>query len=533
MQKDDDTSKNDVPEDDISGAITADEPTERKPGELERTNRVGGDLAGVIRQEAAGPGEVLLDRTATKATIDQPLWAAIRNRTRAIGFNRYNQFINALLFGDDFDKYDLLDVKDKDPELGEPKLKNRFDDLRGRSTLKGIDSYNLLKLATDAFLIFECGLVGKPGDDVLEPGLFEFDAKGRRLGQQPGISVRDINIGLRRFLDISSNLDILPYLDGIVDQIVVQNENKKKEMVPYYEAMLRYRLSCPSMVELIWSYWHEEGMLVQTVNAIALRFQNKRLPVPNPLANLELDPLRPLNNLFRGYIQDEINRLSVGRRAYAYDQYYGLNLVGKAVPGLHSADVRSKFPEAFHNLLHRTALFYREDDNTTVDADAVSLLKALGEVHVILAESAHNQYGDLPWTARREMLIMQWLLARQETKEFLRGRSMVPYPEPWMGAVDDMKRLQHWGDVTVTHFHELAKFGEQILLSIRFGDWSDINDQELARNWARYWRPEVQGYIQAHNAVTGVKPAADITDGRLAENRYGQPAVENMQDIQK
>jgi hypothetical protein len=120
------------------------------------------------------------------------------------------------------------------------------------------------------------------------------------------------------------------------------------------------------------------------------------------------------------------------------------------------------------------------------------------------------------------MLIMQWLLARQEAKEFLRGRSMVPYPEPWMGAVDDMKRLQHWGDVTVTHFHELAKFGEQILLSIRFGDWPDINDQELARNWARYWRPEVQGYIQAHNAVTGVKPAADITEGRLAENCSGK-----------
>jgi hypothetical protein len=129
------------------------------------------------------------------------------------------------------------------------------------------------------------------------------------------------------------------------------------------------------------------------------------------------------------------------------------------------------------------------------------------------------------------MLIMQWLLARQEIKEFLRGGSMVPYPEPWMGAVDDMKRRQHWSDVTVTHFHELATFGEQILLSIRFGDWSDINDQELARNWARYWRPEIQRYIHAHNAVTGVEPAAAISDGRLAENRRVQPAEENMQGM--
>ena len=483
MRIDHENSKNDVSDDDIAEAIT----------------------------------------TEKKATIDQPLWVAIRNRTRTIGFNRYNKFINALLCGDDFDKYDLLDVKDKDPEFGEPGLNHRYDDLRGRNTLKGIDSYNLLKLATEAFLILECGLVVKPGDDVLDPELFEFDAKGRRLGQ-PVISVKDINIGLRKFLGISSNIDILPHLDGIVDQIVVQNENKKKEMVPYYDAMLRYRLTCPSMVELIWSYWHEEGMLVQTVNAIALRFQNKRLHAPDPLANLELDPLRPLNQLIQGFIQDEINRLSVRRRAYAYDQYYSFSLVGEAVPGLQSADGRSKFPEAFHNLLHRTALFYREDDDTTVGAAAVSLLNVLREVHIILAEGAHNQFGDLPWTARREMLIMQWLLARQETKEFLRGHSMVTYQEPWMGAGDDMKRLQHWGDVSVTHFHELAIFGEQILLSIRFSDWFEFNDQELARNWARYWRPEIQNYIHAYNAVTGVELTADITDRRLAEN---------MQDIRK
>ena len=30
-------------------------------------------------------------------------------------------------------------------------------------------------------------------------------------------------------------------------------------------------------MELIWSYWHEEGMLAQTLNAILARFQNRRL----------------------------------------------------------------------------------------------------------------------------------------------------------------------------------------------------------------------------------------------------------------
>ena len=39
------------------------------------------------------------------------------------------------------------------------------------------------------------------------------------------------------------------------------------------------------MLELIYSYWLEEGMLVQTMNAVAMRFQNVRSPG-------EQDPLR-------------------------------------------------------------------------------------------------------------------------------------------------------------------------------------------------------------------------------------------------
>jgi hypothetical protein len=127
---------------------------------------------------------------------------------------------------------------------------------------------------------------------------------------------------------------------------------------------------------------------------------------------------------------------------------------------------------------------------------------------VLLAEGAHNQYGDLPWTARVEMLMEQWLLARPEARDFLRGRYMVPYQEPWMGQVDTMKKLQGWSDTSVTHFRNLSVDGEQILLSIRFDDWIDINDQDYARNWARYWRPEVQRYIHSYRAVTGVDLSA-------------------------
>jgi hypothetical protein len=47
-------------------------------------------------------------------------------------------------------------------------------------------------------------------------------------------------------------------------------------------------------------------------------------------------------------------------------------------------------------------------------------------------------------------------------------------------------------------------YGEQILLSVRYGDWIDINDEDSAKNWARYRRPEVQGYLHGYRAVTGV-----------------------------
>jgi hypothetical protein len=94
-----------------------------------------------------------------------------------------------------------------------------------------------------------------------------------------------------------------------------------------------------------------------------------------------------------------------------------------------------------------------------------------------------------------------------------------------MGAVDNMKKLQGWTDTTVTHFHELAVTGERILLSIRYGDWVDIeNTQEQARNWARYWKPEIQRYLHGYQAVTGVDLMADITDSRDAAQRFLQPS---------
>jgi hypothetical protein len=192
---------------------------------------------------------------------------------------------------------------------------------------------------------------------------------------------------------------------------------------------------------------------------------------------------------------------------------------------LRPADSRSKFIEAFHNLLYLCAGFYKQDDDTTIIADGFPILNALKEVHLLLTEGAHNQYGDLPSTARIEMLMQQWILGRPEFREYLPTRVMVAYPERWMDRVDAMKTLQRWTDTPVLHFRNLAVFGEQVLLSIRFGAWTTINDPIQAANWARFWRAEIQGYIHAYRAVTGVDLTSDAAEAQQKEAKAAQPWV--------
>ncbi|HEX3140861.1 MAG TPA: 8-amino-7-oxononanoate synthase, partial [Rhizobacter sp.] len=187
-------------------------------------------------------------------------------------------------------------------------------------------------------------------------------------------------------------------------------------------------------------------------------------------------------------------------------------LEGRAVQGFRPADSRSKFIEAFHQLLRLCTEFYTRDDQTTVKADAFGVLNALKEVHLILSQGAHSQFGDLPGTARVEFLMQQWLLSRSEFREFLPTRVMVAYPEPWMDRVDAMKKLQNWTDTSIMHFHNLAVFGEQILLSIRYGAWSVVFEPTQAFNFARFWRPQIQGYIHAYRAATGVELGAQTVD---------------------
>ena len=122
------------------------------------------------------------------------------------------------------------------------------------------------------------------------------------------------------------------------------------------------------------------------------------------------------------------------------------------------------------------------------------VLNALKEVHYILAAGAANQFGELPSTARQEMLMQQWLLARPEMREFLGGKIMVPYPEEWMDRVDTVKSMQGWTDVSVIYFRDLAVYGEQIVLSVRYGAWSRVgSDYQLGLTHV-LWASAIRDY---------------------------------------
>jgi hypothetical protein len=514
-------------------------------------------------EDMGGPGvgdgvNVSLNRTQGWSTDDIWLWLMIKQSSDAFSFRRYSMTMNSLLCGIPPTNEQLEELGPDEREYFAetlPSAKEDFKKLRKRRYLpfNDTDAYRFLKVATEAFLIANVATLGD-SLDKLKPYL---DYAVRRLSLRENIRVEELQ---RTYLEAVQNTNgdvtTIPYLALVVQKLQdaglkssifamdlepissflrrVRGDEPETGFPEKCYGILQEKLSSPLLLELIWSYWHEEGMLVQTMNAISRRFQNVRSPEErDPLAAFETDPLRPLNNLLWGYLQDEQHRLSVVRRVYEYDHHYGLSLYGQAVPPLHPADSRSRFLEAFHNLLYICTNFYQQDDDTTVIADGFPVLNGLKEVHLLLSEGAHNQFGDLPATARQEMLIQQWLLARPEFREFLPTRVMVAYPEPWMDRVDAMKSVQNWTDTSVIHFHNLAVFGEQILLSIRYGAWSISNDPQQAVNWARFWRPEIQGYTHAYRAVTGVDLTADVTTGQLASERVLPPSTHLRRQLEQ
>uniref|UniRef100_UPI004056DAE3 hypothetical protein n=1 Tax=Candidatus Electronema sp. TaxID=2698783 RepID=UPI004056DAE3 len=271
--------------------------------------------------------DVTLQRSKSFPTKDQALWAAIRSSTNAVRFERYQQFIDLVFDGAAYEGQGIVQqgesntTKRKWPRENPPKkLSNWLPNLN----IYGPYSYTVLKMATQAFLALQCGL--KPsvtdglsdlfanfigGDAARSENLKSF------LNERPldadeeamrSFEVTDIAQQLSQYMDVGNGN--LPYLNRIARALIAigpKEETDGYETLPYYNYILQHRVTNPSLIELIWSYWHEEGMLAQTMNAIALRFQNQRSGPNDPLAELEIDPLRPLNNMIWGFVQDRYN----------------------------------------------------------------------------------------------------------------------------------------------------------------------------------------------------------------------------------
>ncbi len=500
-------------------------------------------------RQIGGNISVTMNRSSAAPTPDLPLWVVIRKSTEALSFENYSRYMDRVLLDQplpfDTPPYEAFKIEGDEGASNylppgyvdkESHKLEAFSHLNRKGAalpFNDVEAYRLLKVSTEAFLMVNCAVDLENMDRMFT----SFDAAfWEQLQHRTGISTDSTEMDTlwQSYLKSTNGTSkqTLPYL------ALVNNKLRDSSLSHFLDdsiasvdgidfvTVLRQKLTNPCLLELIYSYWMEEGMLQQTMGALSRRFQNLRTGTGrDPLANIEIDPLRPLNNLLWGYIQDEQHRLSVKRRAYEYNHHYGLHLSGKAIRNFRPADTRFKFLEAYHNMLYLATLFYKEDDDTTVIADAFPLLHALKDVHFLLSEGAHNQFGDLPSTSRSEIMMEQWILSRPEFREFLPGRPMVAYQEPWMDRVDAMKKLQGWTDVSISHFRNLAVFGERLLLSVRYGNWGSVDDSAQASNWARFWRSEIQGYVQAYRTATGVDLGMDITDVRDASSRYLPPAV--------
>src|SRR5438874_5840328 len=222
-----------------------------------------------VNQEGVLP--VSLQRTALVETVDQALWVIIRDRTNAVGFRPYKTFIDNVMGGD--------------------------------LPFRGGDAYALLKFATDAFLMQEVGVLDPLG--VIRAGLVKDNNRGTALmdpesafqsleaqlddptqsealrTQEERRLGRPINLAeLKRMRDSyyvalkeeTPPTAVLPYL-RIIRERLADIPLKPPGAVPRSAyGILRSHLTAPLAVELIWSYWHEEGMLAQTLNAILARF---------------------------------------------------------------------------------------------------------------------------------------------------------------------------------------------------------------------------------------------------------------------
>ncbi len=449
------------------------------------------------------PLEIKLTPNTGSPTRDQAFWDVINSHR--LDFGHYRHFIDEILGSDLKNEEGGPTQPVKTINSNKKGLADHYSEFQRRADSRRLpfnrtEAYSLLKFATEKYVEHVYNLC-RYIDDTDDKEKFELS-------------------------DYVGKDKVIPYYESVTSKIKEYFKTGDDQ-----SGFLKARADV-NLTELIWNYWYEEGMVGQTIHAIARRFQNIKGGYKDPLLNFALDPLRPLNNILWGYIQDAQHRLTLTRLNYEFTSEYDLFVAHMMPHGFNPADRRSKFLQSFHRLIYEATEYFVQSDNTTIRPDGFKLLNALRDTHRILAEGAHNQFGDLPTVARIEMLIAQWILARPEVREFLGGRVMVPYEEPWMDRVDSMKTLQGWDNTSISFYRDLAVYGEKIILGIRYGNWANITRRDHATNWADSFRDAIQRYIHSYYTITGVDLSAQNVNVN-SEEKYMLPGIHIGNKLQR
>ena len=324
-------------------------------------------------QPVSGNLGVALSRTATEPTTDTAFCPALLNSTEGLSFNTYQRYMdNAVLRRDD---------RRRHPQLREGPHQRQKRDASTTSCAAPAALHRLRRLSRH-----------QGGDRSLRDGELRRARRTAFDNAVPRQRARRAYLQ-RRDLPVPGSADrvhqpvpgavprrqgaadkTLPYLAVIRPSCPTSRSSSprsgpRRSSCRECTGILQDKLTNPCLLELIWSYWHEEGMLVQTMNAITRRFQNVRAPVgDDPLANMEIDPLRPLNNLLWGYVQDEQHRLTRGAprlRVRPPLRPAARGQGGAATCGPPTA-ARSSSRRST-TCCSCARVFYKQDDDTTVD----------------------------------------------------------------------------------------------------------------------------------------------------------------------
>src|SRR5690606_24371059 len=138
-----------------------------------------------------------------------------------------------------------------DPDARNINNPNRLAPIRQRnelfSPIHGVGAYELLKTATQVFLLLEAGTVLSEFERHTNQPLYDADEEERRTGEF--LTFSEAEARLATYLGANR----LPYIQRVLNTAFVGRAPQDRIFCPGF---LVQRADRPLMLELIWSYWH-------------------------------------------------------------------------------------------------------------------------------------------------------------------------------------------------------------------------------------------------------------------------------------